>query len=204
MSTAWPRHPTFVSAVASAMLGFAWSSAASAQSTYQDDIDRWVAQDALDPHAAGSVLFFGSSSIQRWEALTRDFAANPDTLQPGETLRFDFGPNNPEDGDFTPSPDAFGNHWNTWHPKDGNTITNAGEFRANLVNTDGGATGIDLIITAGFNANGKLNGGLANPDPALLGELAITEATSTTSSAPPTTPPAAATTTWAAASCSTA
>lgn len=37
-------------------------------------IDRWTAQDALDPIAPGSVLFVGSSSIRRWEALAEDFA----------------------------------------------------------------------------------------------------------------------------------
>lgn len=37
-------------------------------------IDRWTAQDALDPVAPGGVLFVGSSSIRRWEMLARDFA----------------------------------------------------------------------------------------------------------------------------------
>ncbi len=40
---------------------------------YQTDIDRWVAQDAVAPPASGSVLFTGSSSIRRWEMLTRQF-----------------------------------------------------------------------------------------------------------------------------------
>ena len=40
---------------------------------YQDDIDRWVAQDALDHPATGSILFTGSSSIRRWEQLAIDF-----------------------------------------------------------------------------------------------------------------------------------
>ena len=39
-----------------------------------DTFDRWVAQDTLDPIAAGPVLFTGSSTIRRWESLTRDFA----------------------------------------------------------------------------------------------------------------------------------
>ncbi|MES2437790.1 MAG: GDSL-type esterase/lipase family protein [Verrucomicrobiota bacterium] len=42
--------------------------------TLTDTFDRWVAQDALDPIPAGPVLFVGSSSIRRWESLTRDFA----------------------------------------------------------------------------------------------------------------------------------
>ncbi len=37
-------------------------------------IDRWVEQDELDPVEPGAVLFVGSSSIRRWEALARDFA----------------------------------------------------------------------------------------------------------------------------------
>ena len=41
---------------------------------YQDDIDRWVAQDALSQPASGSILFTGSSSIRRWEQLALDFA----------------------------------------------------------------------------------------------------------------------------------
>ncbi|MEM7683027.1 MAG: GDSL-type esterase/lipase family protein, partial [Planctomycetota bacterium] len=42
--------------------------------TYQSDIDRWTAQDALNPRVEGSVVFVGSSSIRRWEELTLDFA----------------------------------------------------------------------------------------------------------------------------------
>jgi hypothetical protein len=38
------------------------------------EVQRWVSQDAADPLADESVLFIGSSSIRRWETLTRDFA----------------------------------------------------------------------------------------------------------------------------------
>lgn len=41
---------------------------------FRSDIDRWVAQDAIAPPAAGSILFTGSSSIRRWEQLALDFA----------------------------------------------------------------------------------------------------------------------------------
>jgi lysophospholipase L1-like esterase len=37
-------------------------------------IARWAAQDALAPWAPGGVVFVGSSSIRRWEGLSRDFA----------------------------------------------------------------------------------------------------------------------------------
>jgi lysophospholipase L1-like esterase len=38
------------------------------------EVDRWTSQDALDPVTPGGVLFVGSSSIRRWENLTKDFA----------------------------------------------------------------------------------------------------------------------------------
>ncbi len=40
---------------------------------YLGDVTRWTTQDALDPIPAGGVVFVGSSSIRRWEQLTRDF-----------------------------------------------------------------------------------------------------------------------------------
>ena len=39
-----------------------------------NEVDRWTAQDWIDPVAPGGVLFVGSSSIRRWENLTKDFA----------------------------------------------------------------------------------------------------------------------------------
>lgn len=39
-----------------------------------NDINRWTTQDALAAPPSNAVLFVGSSSIRRWEQLTRDFA----------------------------------------------------------------------------------------------------------------------------------
>lgn len=39
-----------------------------------NDVDRWTFQDGVDPVAPGGVVFVGSSSIRRWENLTKDFA----------------------------------------------------------------------------------------------------------------------------------
>jgi len=39
-----------------------------------NDINRWTMQDALAAPPSNAVLFVGSSSIRRWEQLTRDFA----------------------------------------------------------------------------------------------------------------------------------
>jgi lysophospholipase L1-like esterase len=38
------------------------------------EVDRWTAQDWVDPVAPGGVVFVGSSSIRRWENQTKDFA----------------------------------------------------------------------------------------------------------------------------------
>jgi lysophospholipase L1-like esterase len=45
-----------------------------APAQYDGDIGRWIAQDTLQPHAPGAILFTGSSSIRRWERLAEDFA----------------------------------------------------------------------------------------------------------------------------------
>ncbi|NDA26213.1 MAG: glycosyl hydrolase family protein, partial [Verrucomicrobia bacterium] len=45
-----------------------------AASTYLGQANRWVDQDALNPAPSNALLFLGSSSIRRWESLTRDFA----------------------------------------------------------------------------------------------------------------------------------
>lgn len=37
-------------------------------------VSNWVPQDQVDPPAQGSLVFLGSSSIRRWESVTRDFA----------------------------------------------------------------------------------------------------------------------------------
>lgn len=44
------------------------------QGSVPGHLAKWVTQDRLDPPAAGSVLFIGSSSIRRWDSLARDFA----------------------------------------------------------------------------------------------------------------------------------
>jgi hypothetical protein len=43
-------------------------------STYLALANRWTDQNALSPEPGNAVLFLGSSSIRRWESLTRDFA----------------------------------------------------------------------------------------------------------------------------------
>ncbi len=105
------------------------------------------------------------------------FSLNPSTPQPGSRILFDFGPSNSQDGDKTIGADANGHFWNNWHDADGGTVVIAGEHLGNLVDITGAPTGIDLTITAGFNANGKVHGGLVQPDGNLLGDFAVETAT---------------------------
>ena len=104
-------------------------------------------------------------------------AGNPDHPDAGARILVDLGPSNPEDGDHTASPDASGLTWNNWQAVDGGAQILAGEAVWNLQTTDGTASGISLVIGGGFLSNGLLNGGLQAPDSALLGDLAVADAT---------------------------
>ncbi|MCA9262526.1 MAG: hypothetical protein KDA60_01710 [Planctomycetales bacterium] len=79
--------------------------------------------------------------------------------------------------EITVGPDANGNYWSNWTGGTGGVRAIAGEHQRGLVNTAGQDTGIGITITAEFDSNGKLNGGLFNPDGNLLGDLAIESAT---------------------------
>jgi hypothetical protein len=116
-------------------------------------------------------------AIEAQFAPDKVYTPNPNTLKPGERLLYDFGPSNSDDGDLTIGSDANGNYWSNWTGNVGGTRTIAGEHQGGLINTDGNDTGIGITITAEFDSNGKLNGGLFNPNPSLLGDLGIESAT---------------------------
>lgn len=149
---------------------------------------------ALNPpsaeHSAQFVdaLHLNTTGYQLWTSIVRPFVAaevapnrvfvpNAQTLAEGESLLFDFGPNDGTNGTQTLGADASGNVWNNWHPASGNVAINAGEHIGGLVDSNGGATGIGLTITGGFRSNGILNGGLLAPGPANLGDFAVASAT---------------------------
>lgn len=92
---------------------------------------------------------------------------------PGSRIRVDFGPNDGVDGEDTATPDYLGNVWNNWHALAGGGSVLAGEHLSDLVTTEGVATGVELVITGGFSANGWRNGGLRWPEQERLGELAV-------------------------------
>ena len=128
----------------------------------------------------GGYEFWTSTIRPQIEAVVapnKVFALNPNTPQVGDRLLFDFGPGNPEDGNHTASPDVNGNHWNNWFNSNGGVRVLAGEHKADLIDTEGNNTGVRMTITAEFDTNGRLNGGLLSPDAGLLGDLAIASAT---------------------------
>lgn len=106
----------------------------------------------------------------------RSLPENPQHPEPGTLIRVDLGPSNPEDGDRA-DVDDFGIQWNAWHPVEGNEQILAGEHLEGLLSTQGLPTGTSVVIAGGFRSNGKLNGGLTEPDGALLGTLAVPQAT---------------------------
>ena len=81
----------------------------------------------------------------------------------------DFGADDGADGTATASPDAAGTHWNNIvEPDRGAPVA--------LVSTDGDTAAI-TVEAVGFAAGGLRDGGLATPDPALLGDLGVATAT---------------------------
>lgn len=89
----------------------------------------------------------------------------------------DFGPNDVTNGVITSSPDFLGQHWNNLVGTAGgsaNSIT-----LNSLTRSDGVGGGPGLFSgPSGWSCNGKLNGALLAPRVGLLGNLAVTNATS--------------------------
>jgi len=112
---------------------------------------------------------------------------------PSNAARFlvDFGRNDfatgGSQGAITPSPDTNGYYWNNFNKEEFNDNTSSLDVPdtasiSGLVDDANGASGIgiQLLDSTGNNeweANGAINGGLLDPDPNLLGELAIETAT---------------------------
>lgn len=135
--------------------------------------------DSIHLNRSGYELF-SSTVRQRVDdvvAPNKTFVPNAKTMTRGERLLFDFGPSDGANGDTT-NLDANGNRWNNWFNVGGGATILPGEHKANLVTSTGRDSGIRITMTAQFIANGKLNGGLLNPDPARLGDFGVPSVTS--------------------------
>lgn len=106
-----------------------------------------------------------------WLLVSR--AADPTESTEGvlkQVVYIDFGKNNVDDGNVTEGPDKNGHYWN-------NALETGYGATLNLVSSTNENTGFVMAITKAFSSNGIRNGGLLNPDEALLGDLAIATAT---------------------------
>lgn len=124
---------------------------------------------------AGSNGYLNAMMI---EALTVSTSAPPPaTASTQAVFLVDFGPNDGTNGDSTPSPDHLGQYWNNFIGTGGGGALSSITL-SNLVTTTNGTSTIGLTSGAsGWMANGKLNGGLLTPSYALMGNLAVTNAT---------------------------
>lgn len=140
---------------------------------------RLYAADGLHLSAEGYALFQSvlRPAVEAATTLTAPGAPDARALAAGTRVLVDLGPANAEDGELSPSPDHLGQHWNNWYSIEGDDEVVAGERLVNLVDTRGEGTGVHLVLTGGFLANGRSNGGLLWPDAALLGDLAVGSAT---------------------------
>ena len=134
-------------------------------------------EDGLHLSEAGYQLF--TDTVLTALAGDLSLAAAPLPAGPpvGSFLRVDLGPTNPEDGLPAPAIDGFGIHWNTAAWATGGAQILAGRARRDLVTTTGLSTQVSLTVSGGLRSNGLRNGGLTAPDGALLGTLAVPEAT---------------------------
>ena len=90
----------------------------------------------------------------------------------------DFGKNNGGlDGSPTASPDVNGNYWNNMYSNGDAQTTESAGMKLNIVFSDNTASAYVLETGTTFQFNGVRNGGLLDPNPALLGDLAISTAT---------------------------
>ncbi len=104
------------------------------------------------------------------------YQAPPTQPTVGSRVLVDFGPNNTQDGNHSPSPDSQGQHWNNWLPLQGGSTTHPGDG-IGLKTSTSQATPWRLVVSGEFSNNGLRNGGLQNPDKTKLGNLAIPTAT---------------------------
>ena len=90
----------------------------------------------------------------------------------------DFGPNDGSSGFITVSPDYLGQYWNNMVGGGGGNGVPTGTSLANLVTVSNYITYVGLTVGSGFAGNGGSSApGLLEPSFALLGNLAVTNAT---------------------------
>jgi hypothetical protein len=102
---------------------------------------------------------------------------SPHALHSSDRIFVDFGPTDETKGHAAPSPDQNGHYWNNWQY--GSGAVPVGASLSALVKTSGETSSAALVVTQGFDTpnGGSGYGGLMAPDPELLGDFAVTNAT---------------------------
>jgi arabinan endo-1,5-alpha-L-arabinosidase len=89
----------------------------------------------------------------------------------------DFGQDNPNEGRNISALDNNGNYWNNVVAPNGSPSTLNAGYTVQLKSSANQSTDYVLEVARTIRSNGGANGGLATPDPALLGDLAVGTAT---------------------------
>ncbi len=132
--------------------------------------------DWVFPDIKGEILFqlaFKSGNFAHINIMKIEEYTGVEPLKVEQKYYIDFGRENGTDGSITQGGDDLVNTWN--NVSGGFDI--AKQKKVSLSNSSGTATPVELELLSNFRANGRNNGALLNPDPALLGDLAITHAT---------------------------
>lgn len=99
-------------------------------------------------------------------------------IKAGDRLLIDFGPSTvPSDGSPMVSPDSNGLYWNNAIMNQRNAKGNRPPDVVNMVTTANVATGVNITFTNNWQMNGNDAGGLLDPNPSFLGDLAQVNAT---------------------------
>ena len=95
-----------------------------------------------------------------------------------QKLYLDFGKSDGSNGNITAGADVNGNYWNNIVSDESDSpSTKPAGYTLNLINSFNENTGFILETTEDWLVNGRNNGGLTNPNPSLLGDLAVGTAT---------------------------
>lgn len=109
-------------------------------------------------------------------------AQRPEITTASNRFYLDFGATDKGENkcEITPSPDKNGNYWNNIiNTSDGSKYAAKGTVYSDMTDAAGVATPLTVTLNDRFSTNGMSGGGgLLNPDATLLGDLAISTATS--------------------------
>lgn len=134
--------------------------------------------DYIFPDFKGEVDFqlaIKSGGFAHINAMKIEEYGEVDPLAVKQDFYIDFGRSDGTNGHHTIGADVNNHYWNNAFEKDNFTVSKGAMLK--LVNSANVPTGVEMKLGSGFRSNGRLNGGLLNPDVALLGDLAIETAT---------------------------